>query len=228
MGHPVEIVQGALDRVLRLVQLGGSHQGRGAGKPPPPGPRGDGPHHVQIPQDLGPGRRRWWIGLVLPVGLQKQPRVVENPSPDRRRAVAPCGIQLPGFAGAEPVRRERFSHPIAVLEARPRHRHQKLRRHMRGDVPVAHLLLDRFRKKLHQGQPARYPAHAPVEPARHLIQAVAELLPQLRQQPALFQRGVLFGKTHRAVQHQGLGFGHRPHGRFHRIPAQLPQAATRL
>ncbi len=84
-------------------------------------------------------------------------------------------------------------HPLAILQALARCRHQKLHRHLRRDFALADLLLDRFRQRLHQRQPPRYPTHAAIEPARQLIQSVAEALLQLRQQPAHLQRGFVFG-----------------------------------
>ena len=109
-----------------------------------------------------------------------------------------------------------------------RHRHQKLHGHLRRDLALAHLLLDGFRQSLHQRQPPRYPAHAAVEAARQLIQAVAETLLQLGQQPAHFERGLVFRQPERTVQQHGRRLAHRPHHRFHRVPAQLLQSRDPL
>jgi hypothetical protein len=114
-------------------------------------------------------------------------------------------------------------HPLAILQALARRRHQKLHRHLGRDFALAHLLLDRFRQSLHQRQPPRHPTHAAVEPARQLIQSVAEALLQLRQQPAYFQRGLVFRHAQRAVQQHRFGLAHRPHHRRYRVPAQLLQ-----
>jgi len=84
-------------------------------------------------------------------------------------------------------------HPLAILQALARYRHQKLQRHLRQDLALAHLLLDGFRQNLHQRQSPRYPAHATIEPARQLIQTVAEAVLQLRQQPTHLQRGFVLG-----------------------------------
>jgi hypothetical protein len=72
-------------------------------------------------------------------------------------------------------------HALAVLQALPRYRYQKLQRHLRWHFALAHLLLNRFRQHLHQRQTTRYPTHAAIEPARQLLQPVAEALLQLRQ-----------------------------------------------
>ena len=114
-------------------------------------------------------------------------------------------------------------HPLAILQALARHWHQKFHRHLRQHLAFAHLLLNGFRQKLHQRQPPRYPAHAAIEPARQLVQPVAEALLQLRQQPTLFQRTLVFRQAQRAVQHHRRGLPHRPHHRFHHVPAQLFQ-----
>jgi hypothetical protein len=57
-----------------------------------------------------------------------------------------------------------------------RHRHQELHGHLCRDLALAYLLLDGFRQSLYQRQPTRYPTHAAVEPARQLIEAIAEAL----------------------------------------------------
>ena len=85
-------------------------------------------------------------------------------------------------------------HPLAILQALARHRHQKLQGHLRRDFAITHLLVDRFRQYLHQRQPPRYPAHAAVEPARQLIEPIAEALLQLGQQPTHLQRGLVFAQ----------------------------------
>jgi hypothetical protein len=46
-------------------------------------------------------------------------------------------------------------HPLAILQALARHRYQKLHRHLRRDLALAHLLLDGFRQNLRQRQPPR-------------------------------------------------------------------------
>jgi hypothetical protein len=84
-------------------------------------------------------------------------------------------------------------HPLAVLQADAGYWYQKLHRRVREDFAFSYLLLDRLRQKLDQRQTARYPAHAAVESPCQLIQSVAEALLQLRQQPTLFQRSLVFG-----------------------------------
>jgi hypothetical protein len=119
-------------------------------------------------------------------------------------------------------------HPLAILQALARHRHQKLQRHLRQDLALAHLLLDRFRQNFHQRQAPRYPAHTTIESARQLVEPVAEALLQLGQQPTHLQRGLVFGQAQRAVQQHRGSLAHRPHHRFHRVPAQLLQSRDPL
>ena len=202
---------------LLLIQLHGRRAGQS-----PLGAVHNRHHHLQIAQQFGASAGRGFL-LRLPLRFEKQLGIIQNALADRRRTLAPRGIQLAGFPRIAVMLGEDRRHPLAVFQALARHRHQKLHRHLRRDLALAHLLLDRFRQNLHQRQPPRHPAHAAIEPARQLVQSVAEALLQLRQQPAHLQRGLVFGQPQRAVQQHGRGFAHRPHHRFHRVPAQLLQ-----
>jgi hypothetical protein len=141
----------------------------------------------------------------------------------RGRTFAPRGIQLAGFTRTAVMLGEDRRHPLAILQALARHRHQKLQGHLCRDLALAHLLLNGFRQNLHQRQPPRHPAHAAIEPARQLVEPVAEALLQLGQQPTHLQRGLVFGQAQRAVQQHCRGLAHRPYHRFRRVPAQLLQ-----
>ena len=182
----------------------------------------DGGHHFQIAQQFGAGPG-WSFLLRLPLRFEKQLGIIQNAFADRGRTFAPRGIQLAGFTRIAVMLGEDRRHPLAILQALACHRHQKLQRHLRQNLALAHLLLDRFRQNLHQRQPPRYPAHAAIEPARQLIEPVAEALLQLGQQPTHLQCGLVFGQAQRAVQQHCRGLAHRPHHRFHRVPAQLLQ-----
>jgi hypothetical protein len=57
-------------------------------------------------------------------------------------------------------------HALAILQTLPRHWHQNFHGHLRRDLAFAHLLLDRFRQKLHQRQPPGNPSHAAIEKPR--------------------------------------------------------------
>jgi hypothetical protein len=179
-------------------------------------------HHFQIAQQFGPGPG-WSFLLRLSLRFEKQVGSIQNALADRGRTLAPRGIQLASFTRIAVMLGEDRRHPLAILQALARHRHQKLQRHLGQDLAFAHLLLDRFRQNLHQRQSPRYPAHAAIEPARQLIEAVAEALLQLGQQPTHLQRGLVFGQSQRAVQQHCRSLAHRPYHRFHRVPAQLLQ-----
>ena len=177
-------------------------------------------YHLQIADQFGgwPGR-----GFLLPLRFEEQPGIVQNTFADRSRSPAPGAIQLARCARIAVMLGEDRRHALAVLQALPRHRNQELHGHLRHNLAFTHLLLDRFRQQFHQRQPPRHPAHAPIELPRQLIQAVAETLLHLLQQPAHFQRGFVLGQSQRAVQQHGRCLAHRPHHRFHRVPPQLLQ-----
>jgi hypothetical protein len=186
--------------------------------------RGD---HLQI-ADYGSGRSRRGFLRLLPLRFEEQRGSIQNPFADRGRSLSPGGIQLAGCARVAVMLGEDRRHALAVLQALPRHRRQKLHRRLRRDLALTHLLLDALRQQFHQPQPPRNPAHAAVEPPRQLLQTVAEALLQLGQQPSHLQRGFLFAPSQRAIQQHGRGFAHRPHHRFHRVPPQLLQCRDPL
>ena len=132
------------------------------------------------------------------------------------------------MAAAEAVLRKSIGHTLTVVEIGARHRRQILHGGVRGDLARTDSLLHRFGKLFHQSQSARDPAHAAIEAPCQIIEAVAETLFQFRKQPALFQRRLLFGKTHGSIQHQGVGLAHFPNDGFHPVPAQLLQSDDAL
>jgi len=144
------------------------------------------------------------------------------------RTLAPRGIQLAGLTRIAVMLGEDYGHPLAILQALACHRNQKLQRHLRQDLALAYLLLDRLRQDLHQRQPPRYPAHAAIKPARQVIEPVTEALLQLGQQPTHLQRGLVFRQAQRTVQQYSRSLAHRPHHCFHRVPAQLLQGRDPL
>ena len=152
-------------------------------------------HHFQIAQQFGArprGHPGWSFFLRLSLRFEKQRGIIQNAFADSRRTFAPRSIQLARLTRIAVMLREDHRHPLAILRVLAGYRHQKLQCHLRQNLALAHLLLDRFRQNLHQRQPPRYPTHTAIEPARQLLQPVAETLLQLRQQPTHLQRALVF------------------------------------
>ena len=137
-------------------------------------------NHLQIAQQFGSGPGGSFL-LRLPLCFEKQLGIVENAFADRWRTFAPRSIQLASFTSIAVVLGEDRCHSLAISQALAGHRHQELQRHLRRDLALAHLPLNRLRQNLHEGQASRYPAHTAVEPARQLVEAVVEAPLQLRQ-----------------------------------------------
>jgi hypothetical protein len=161
---------------------------------------------------------------VLPLRLQEQLRIGQQPLAHGRRGAAPGRIQPARFATAKPMPRKALCHAATVFPAQPRHRHQELHCHMRHDRAAAHLLLHLRRQQLDQAHPPRDPAHAAIESPRQLLLVIPEAFRHLRQQPALFQNRCLLAGAHRAVQKKGLGLAQRPDHRLDRVAPKLFQS----
>src|SRR5450756_2293501 len=157
--HSVEFPARIFDLALCLFLLRAGHLRQGFGEPPA-GATQDGDRHIQIALHLFDRCRlgcRW-----LPLRFQKQFRLGKNALANRACAFAPSRIELPGLPRVAMMLGESGGHPLAMLRIHPRHRHQTLHRHLRGDLALAHLLLNRFRQQLHQRQPPRHPTRAAV------------------------------------------------------------------
>ena len=220
-GQMRQIPHGAFDLAMGRLQLARAHQRCGA-RQTPAGTVGDGDDHRQIPQQfLG---WSWRLRRDLLMGFQKQFGRIQNPLAYRRGCVAPGRVEFAGLAAVEAVLRKRIGHALAVLGVGARHRRQILHGDMRGDLASTDALLHGFRKLFHQSQSAGDPAHAAIKSSRQIVQAITETLLHLLKQPALFQCRLLFGKTHRPVQDQRVGFAHVPDHGFDRIATQLLQS----
>ena len=145
---------------LRSIHLRCPHAGQS-----PLGAVDDRGGDLQIAQQGGgPGRGSGRFGLRL--GFEKQLGLIEQTLADQGRAVAPDGIQLPGLSRVAVMLSEHGGHPLAVVQADARDRHQKLHGHVGGELAFAHLLLEGFREKIHQGQPPRHPTEAAIKATR--------------------------------------------------------------
>lgn len=155
---PLKLSFHALDLPPRACALP-PIQLRCAGQPPL-GAIHDRGRHLQIAQQFGMRRR-----ALLPLRFEEQLRRLQQPFTDRARTLAPGGVQKACFAHLRAALGEDSGHPLAVIQTLACHWRQKLHGHPRRDLPLPHLLLDRFRQNLHQRQPPRHPAHAAVEAA---------------------------------------------------------------
>jgi hypothetical protein len=122
-------------------------------------------HHFQIAQQFGAGTG-WSFLLRLSLRFEEQLGIIENAFADGGRTFAPRAIQLTGLARIAVMLGEDRRHPLAILQTLACYGHQKLQRHLRQNLALAHLLLNRFWQNFHQCQPSRYPTHTAIEPAR--------------------------------------------------------------
>ena len=158
--------------------------------------------------------------LELALDLQIQPRVLDQALANRRRRVAPGGIQRGDLAARKLVLGDPFTEPLTRLALDPRQRHQRLHRRVRGDLSSPDPLLDRCRELFHHGQAPRDPGWAAVESPGQLLLAPTGATRKLRQQPPLLQRRIAFSVTQAALQDQRLGFVQIPQRRLYRVLAQ--------
>jgi len=121
---------------LRTIHLGGSDPSQSS-----LGAMDEGGGYLQIAQQGGgPGGGSLRFGLRL--DFEKQLGLIEKTLADQGRAVAPSSIQLPGLPRIAGMLGESGGHPLAVVQAAARYRHQKLHGHVGGELAFAHLLLE--------------------------------------------------------------------------------------
>lgn len=130
----------------------------------PAGQRGS---YLKVFQKLG--SRAAAERFHLSTGFQIQFRVIQDSLPDARGAITPSRIQLGSLTCVERVCGKSCGHTPAVLQTYTGHRHQKLHGQVGADLPGADLHLDRFRKKLHQGQAPGHPTGATIELPRQFL-----------------------------------------------------------
>jgi hypothetical protein len=178
--------------------------------------------------DIAFQRCFYWLWL-LP-RLCEQVRFGQNPFSRQAAGVAPGVVEIGGLARGPMLLREDLRHTLALLQIDARRRRQIAHGNLRGDVAVAHLLLDRFRKRFHQRQAARHPCRTAIETPREIVDCVAEFRFHLRQQPALFERRFrLAVHAQGADQQQGFGFAHRvQNDGVDRVSPQLSEGGDAL
>ena len=171
--------------------------------------------------------QRGWRGR-LPPRLQKQFRRGEDALAHHAVGVAPSVVKFGGLARGPWLLGEGLRHPLTLLRVDARHRRQIAHGGLRGDLAFAHLPLYRFRQRFHQRQAARHPRGAAIKTPRQIVDRAAQLALHLRQQPALFERALRLAHAQRTVEHQRVGFAHRPHHGVHRVAAQLLERGDAL
>lgn len=122
--------------------------------------------HIEIAQQRG---RRACL-FRFPLCFEEQLGMLQNAFAGDRPALAPCSIELTGFARVASMLGQDGGHAQAIVQADTRRGNQKLHGHLRCDLADAHLLLDRFREQLHQRQAPRHPTGAAVKALRQLFQ----------------------------------------------------------
>jgi hypothetical protein len=160
---------------------------------------------------------RWLLLLKLTLDLQVQPRILDQTLANRRRGVAPGGIERGDLAARQLLLSDRLTQPLTRLGVDACDRHQRLHRRLCGDLTAADPVLDRSRQILHQSQVARHPAGAAVKASRQLLLAPTRAARQLGQQPSLLQRRVAGGVAQAALQDQRLGLAQIPQRRLDRV-----------
>lgn len=188
------------------------------------GPAGDGDDLREIVF-----QRCFYRLWVLP-RFGEQVRFGQNPFSHQSLCVAPGVVEIGGLARGPLLFRKDLRHALALLQIDARRRRQIAHGNLRGDVAVAHLLLDRFRERFHQRQAARYPGRAAVEPPCQIVDCIAEIGFHFCQQPALFERRFRLAVcAQRADQQQGFGFAHRvQNDRLNGVSAQLIEGGDAL
>ncbi len=115
-----------------------------------------------------------------------------------------------------------------MLSIDARHRRQIAHGERRSDLALAQQLLHRFRQRLHQRQAAGHPCLAAVKAPGEFFHRATQTALHLGQQPALFQSTFRLAHPQRPVQHQRVGFTHRPDDGLDRVAAQLLERGDAL
>jgi hypothetical protein len=124
---------------------------------------GDASNQVEVPQQsVSKAHRVRWPFALTP-SLQKQRRLLDQPSSHLPASVPPGVVQLADVPIAQLQWGYRLDQLLAVLSVGARHWHQVLPGCVGTDPPSPHLLLHHIRQRLHQRQTACHPAHTAIE-----------------------------------------------------------------
>ncbi len=221
-----ELGEQLLQTSAQQIALGGGDLGAQA-PPLPHAATRPGEQAIEVMQQALQ-RVRWGLLLKLALDLQIQLRILDQTLANRRRRVAPGGIQRGDLAAGELLLGDRLSEALTRLPVDARQRHQRLHGRLRGDLSTPDPLLDRCRQLAHQSQAPRDPAGTAVEALGQLLLAPTDAASQLRQQPPLLERRLARGVAQAALQDQRLGFAEIPQRRLHRVVSQTLQRSKPL
>jgi len=223
-----DVDQGLLGGAPDLLALFGAERPGHAGQAPQRA-ASDGPHQVEVLEQLFVGRGGWRrFALHLPARLQEQQRIREQTGAQGRGAVPPGLPELSDLPCTQPVAGDGGAEGLARLTIGARHGQKVLHGGVGADLALAHPLLDRSRQILHQTQSPRDPARAAIEATGQSLEIQSEALVQFGQEPALFEGRLRLRAAKRAVEDQGLDLAHRPHRRGHGVAAQQTQCVHPL
>ncbi len=134
-------------------------------------------------------RRGGRVTLCLLEGAQVNTRVGKQGFALRGCCLEPGRIQLFDLTARETLAHDGLGHLVAGFTVLARDRHQDPLRHLRRDLALAHLLLDRLGQITEKRQAARDPARAQAQALGESFHAQILFPAQLAQQPGLLQRG---------------------------------------
>ena len=142
--------------------------------------------------------------LHLLQGAQIETRIGEQGFALRVCCLEPGRIQRFDLTAREILSHEGLGHLAAGFTALARHRYQDTLRHLRRDLALAHLLLNRFGQIAEKRQAARDPARADAQTLGESFHAQTLFPAQLVQQPGLLQRAERIGEPLAPVHQQSF------------------------
>ena len=165
--------------------------------------------------------------LELTLSTEKKLRLFQDTPAHISRSFSPGAVQVRDLAAREVVLRDGLRQDLAVLPLCACQRHQVLDRRLGRNAPGTDVLLDRLGQDLHQREPLRNPAHAPVKPLRQILVAQGKIA-QFMKQPPLLDRRLRVRCAQRPVEDQGVRLAHVPHRGLDCVRAQSLQQAHAL
>jgi len=150
--------------------------------------QGQGTQSLRVAEELL-SRRGGRATLCLLEGAQVKTRIGKQGFALRGCCLEPGRIQLFDLTARETLAHDGLGHLVAGFTVLARDRYQDPLRHLRRDLALAHLLLDRLGQITEKRQAARDPARAQAQAPGESFHAQTLFPAQLAQQPGLLQRG---------------------------------------